>query len=243
MPYLGLASGIVFFAFIFMGCAPNLHHVNEKYKNAKINGEELFVFPVQSADIQIKIPEHFKDDFDPPSDFSYEAIMADTLNVLLPKVVQSAAKRSKVLSKSIDIQDEYFDFKPVLNPGTKHMQTLPFNVPKREILQANGISSQYVLVVNKIEFGTEVSSGMVMNSSGGMSSTSSKKIALSLHYLLWDYAASDAVAFGKASGGASANWFITKKDWITIIQRAGEGTIAKSPFYVKPRSTTSTNGL
>lgn len=227
---------IVFTLINLFGCAAKTFYVNEKYANVKFDQDAIFVLPISDSDIKVNISEHCIDDFGPFKDKGCEAVLADTFNVNFYASAKKSMSKLKVWdSKKIILGSNTTTYDTILNQTSNKPLRFSFTIPKLELLKNEGRAPRYILITDNLVFDTEsTSTAPVMGANGAMmGGGSSKSINLDLNYLVWDYSTNEAVGFGTSNGSASANFFITRSDWISIMEETARDAAWKLPFAIK----------
>jgi hypothetical protein len=211
------------------GCAPSKHFVNKNYRIEELKQKVIYVEPVKKDWIRLEIVEHFKDDFQPKDGADYQQILADTLNKRMLSPFKHLKGENVFENGPLELTDsDYFEIEKYLHSGTKNEIAFRFRIPNHSALTRNSIQADFCLVTKDYVFDTQTIEVAAMSSSIG--SSSNRHIKLDLKYVMWDYKRNDVVSYGVAIGSENANYFVTKGDWLSIMEKPFESILVRSPF-------------
>lgn len=230
---------------LLSACAVPQYYVSPNHPRGSLEGRSLYVRPVSESDIQNNLLDHFKDDFKPASDANGGKILAEAFNVRFVGKFRIASGRIAVTdSPRVLPVVGGITVKRTIGEG-EDFRMLEFVVPGREALLKQNIQADFILLTQGLIFDIRIeNNGSIshpativytpagnLQMGGGVGGASqSRLIQLELQYLIWDYARNEIAAVGIVRGYASAQWYITQRDWFDIMDDAAENLLARPPF-------------
>lgn len=230
---------------LLSACAVPQYYVSPNHPRGSLEDRSLYLRPVSENDIQNNLLDHFKDDFKPTSDANGGKILADAFNARFAGKFRKASRRIAVTDSPMVLPVVGgITVKRTIGEG-EGFRMLEFEVPGRETLLERNIDADFILLTQGLVFDIHIENngfasqpativhtpaGSMQMGGGVGGSSQSRLIQLELQYLIWDYARKEIAAMGIVRGYASAQWYITQRDWFDIMDNAAENLLARPPF-------------
>jgi hypothetical protein len=227
---------VFLFFLLFIGCAPSLTVINQKYSHSDFKLKTMILCPLMSNSLRIENADDVVDDFGKTDKRKPDEIIRDSCFFVMQKEMINNAKLIKPLK--IDdpqplislSQDKYFF---VTRKVGKDSLPLSFGVPQRISIAAN---PDVILILNQIGFSRF--NGSAGSSTPGMGGGSFPSLNSTLNYLLWSYADSEAISYGQISVETPFLFGMTHSTWISHFSNILHSVFSNTPFsFIKAQES------
>ncbi len=229
------------------GCSSSRILNNPNYDGQDFSNKTLLILPINENDVIISNPDDVMDDFEDDD--------RDPETILTEKVNKSIYRNSIAYLKGIKIFDnsrvqELDSVKLSSNNCTTITKTINkdsirYSVPKQEVLNSMGIKIDYVLIIDKIDFGrngnmgaTIFVPGVVVPTPSGSIQTggtfagdgATEYLANNFSFIIYDYNKQDIVICGKSGVNTRFVFSMSKSVWQNNIANIAGSIFKYSPF-------------
>jgi hypothetical protein len=230
---------------------------NPKYHNADFSGRYLHVLPL--AEVHVRNPDDFRDDFEREG-----ATRETSPGPLLARLFQAGLSRyadhaTLVFDSTSDTETLGLRDTLLQLPGESGPIDATFSFPPAGSLRDKGVEPDLCLQISNLHFqrssqarhghwvptmvktpGGSVPGGGMMVGGGNQQS-----LDLDGSFLIWDYRANEAVAYGRFSTSSQFAFAMTREDWQEAVSDAVlfivKNSPLKGPKYAKATTATSSN--
>lgn len=246
---MGKTVLVIFCMAFLIGCGNSSVLVNPSYHGKDLSNKTLLIMPIADYIVNVQNKDDVSDDFEEDKR-EPELIVKELVAKVINNNAQKFLSGINLLKADFDTNmflsqrdtSVYFSvYKKIGEDSTLYR----FFVPRNEALKSKGVSPDIVVVINKLSFGRNITSGgsyyvpgHTVTTPGGTFTTpghfatnaSTEFLGANLEFIIYDYLENDVIVYGKTSVKTDVFFAMTKSTWTSTFDKIASELFNRKPF-------------